>query len=105
MDTIFTNSENSKLSDPHRQLLNLSDKINLKRKDEYVALSNLSIYYTSKNLKSHTKSINLNYQIQGGMINLNYLMDHILYEICNIISNISLRGIEKRLIILQQEYM
>ena len=40
------NSRNSKISDPHSLLLNLSDKINLKRSDEYVALSNLSIYYT-----------------------------------------------------------
>ena len=39
-------SENSKTSDPHRLLLNLSDKINLKRSDKHVALSNLSIYYT-----------------------------------------------------------
>ena len=38
------NSENSKTSDPHRLLLNLSDKINLKRSDEYVALLDLSIY-------------------------------------------------------------
>ena len=30
MDTIFTNSKNSKTSDPHRLLLNLTDKINLK---------------------------------------------------------------------------
>ena len=37
--------KNSKTSDPHRLLLNLSDKINLKS-DKYVALSNLSIYYT-----------------------------------------------------------
>ena len=29
MDTIFMNSENSKTSDPHRILLNLTDKINL----------------------------------------------------------------------------
>ena len=29
MDTIFMNSENSKTSDPHRLLLNLTDKINL----------------------------------------------------------------------------
>ena len=43
MDTIFMNSENGKTSDPHRMLLNLSDKTNLKRKDKYVALSNLSI--------------------------------------------------------------
>ena len=34
MDTIFMNSENSKISDPHRLLLNLSDKINLKRSDK-----------------------------------------------------------------------
>ena len=45
MDAIFMNSENRKASDPHRLLLNLSDKINLKGKDKYVALSNLSIYY------------------------------------------------------------
>ena len=38
MDTIFMNSENSKTSDPHRVLLNLSDKINLKRSNNYVAL-------------------------------------------------------------------
>ena len=46
MDTIFLNSGNSKISDPHRLLVNLSDKINLKRKNKYVALSNLRIYYT-----------------------------------------------------------
>ena len=38
MDTIFMNSKNSKISDPHRVLLNLSDKIDLKRSDKYVAL-------------------------------------------------------------------
>ena len=47
MDTIFMNSENGKTSDPH--ILNLLDTINLKRRDKYVALSNLSIYYTWKN--------------------------------------------------------
>ena len=40
MDIIFMNSENSKTYDPHRLLLNLSDKINLLRKDKYVALPN-----------------------------------------------------------------
>ena len=62
MDTISTNSGSSKTPDSHRLLLNLSDKINLKRNDKYVALSNLSIYYTWKN-KSHTKTINLKYQL------------------------------------------
>ena len=45
MDIIFMNSENRKTSDLHRQLPNLSDKINLERSDKYVGLSNLSIYY------------------------------------------------------------
>ena len=46
MDTIFMDSGNSKTTDPHRLLLNLTDKVNLKRSDRYVALSNLTIYYT-----------------------------------------------------------
>ena len=52
------NSENSKTSDPHRLLLNLTDKINLSRSDKYVALSNLSIYYTWKNIKKSYKNNN-----------------------------------------------
>ena len=36
MDTIFINSKNSKRSDSHRLLLNLTDKINLKRSDKYI---------------------------------------------------------------------
>ena len=39
MDTIFINSWNSKTSDPHRPLLKLLDKINLKRSDKCVALA------------------------------------------------------------------
>ena len=50
------NSEYSKTSDPHILLLNLSDKINLKRSDKYVTLSNLSIYYTCKNMKKSYKN-------------------------------------------------
>ena len=46
MDTIFMNSKNSKTSDPYKLLLNLSDKLELKRSDKYVVLSNLGIYYT-----------------------------------------------------------
>ena len=51
VSTIFMNSENIKASDPHRLLLNLIDKINLKRSDKYVALSNVSIYYTWGSIK------------------------------------------------------
>ena len=45
MDVIM-NSENSKISYSHRLILKLADKINLKLSDRFVALSNLSIYYT-----------------------------------------------------------
>ena len=85
MDTISMNSEKTKTSDPRRLLLNLADKINLKRSDKYVALSNLSIYYTRKNIKSHTKIINLKYQVRHRMRSLNYLMD--LYQIFKITLN------------------
>ena len=50
------NSEKSKTSDLHRILLNLTDKIELRRKDKYVALSNLSVYYTWKNVKTLYKN-------------------------------------------------
>ena len=51
------NSGNSKRPDLHRLLLNLLNKMNLKRKDKNVAFSNLSIYHTWKNIK---KSFNNN---------------------------------------------
>ena len=51
MDTIFINSENSKTSEYHVLLLNLTNKIDL-RSEKTVALLNLSIYYTWKNIKS-----------------------------------------------------
>ena len=45
------NSQNSKTSDPHRLLLNLIDKIGIRRNDKYISLSNLSIYYAWKSSK------------------------------------------------------
>ena len=56
MDTIFINSKNSKKFDPHRLLLNISEKFYLKRSDKYVALSNLTINYTQKNIKKSYKN-------------------------------------------------
>ena len=51
MVTIFMNSENSRTSEYHVLLLNLTNKIDL-GSEQTVALSNLSIYYTWKNIKS-----------------------------------------------------
>ena len=52
MDTIFMNSENSRTSEYHVLVLELSDKLDLRRSQKSVALSNLSIYHTWKNIKS-----------------------------------------------------
>ena len=52
MDTIFMNSENSKTSEYHVLVLKLTDKLDLRRGQKTVALSNLSIYYAWKNIKS-----------------------------------------------------
>ena len=45
------NFKNSKTSNPHRLLLNPTDKIEFRIKDKYIALSNPIIYYTCKNIK------------------------------------------------------
>ena len=46
------NSKNSKTSAPHKLLFNFADKIDLRRKDKYIALSNRSIYYTCRIIKN-----------------------------------------------------
>ena len=52
MDTIFMNSKNSKISKQNVLVLKLSDKIDLRTGNKNIALSNLNIYYTWKNIKS-----------------------------------------------------
>ena len=64
MHTIFLNSMNSKTSDPHRLLLNLTDKVNIKRPKH--------VLYREKYEKSHAKIINLKYHLQHGMKSLIY---------------------------------
>ena len=52
MDTIFINSKNSRTSEYHVLVLKIADKLDLKRGQKSVALSNLSILYTSRSIKS-----------------------------------------------------
>ena len=46
------NTENNKTNKPHRFKLDLTGKRNLKNPNKNMALANLSIYYTWKNIKS-----------------------------------------------------
>ena len=52
MDTIFMNSESSRSPKPHILILKLTNKLDLIIGKKFIALSNLSVYYTWKNIKS-----------------------------------------------------
>ena len=52
MDTMFMNWENSKTPKPFVLILKFTNKLDLRIGEKIIALSNLSIYYTWKNIKS-----------------------------------------------------
>ena len=92
MDTIFMSSEYSKISDPNWLLLNISDKMNLKRSDKYVALSNLSTYYTWKNIKKSYKNNKFKiltptwseeFELSDGSYSVSDVLDTFKYNIKN----------------------
>ena len=62
MKTIFMNTKNSKTNEPHRFKLDLTDRLNLKNPNKNMALANLGIYYTWKDIKSELETINLKFQ-------------------------------------------
>ena len=81
MDPIFMNSENSKTSKPHVVILNLTDKIDLRKGEKSIALSNLSIYYTRKNTK---KSYYNKFKISAPTWNDEFELPDGSYSISNI---------------------
>ena len=88
MNTILINSEISKTFDPHGLVLNLTDKVDLRRKDKYIAISTLSIYYTWKNIKKVYK--NNKFKIWAPTWNEEFELPDIFfsYQIFKIILNI-----------------
>ena len=56
MEKILMNSENSKSNEPHKFVLNLSQKVDLKSSNKHVALQNLSIYCRWKNSRKQHKN-------------------------------------------------
>ena len=57
MKTIFMNTENTKMNEPYKFVLNLSQRLYLKSLSKHFALQNLSIYYTWKNIRKQYKTI------------------------------------------------
>ena len=94
-------SENNKTSDPYRQLLNLTDNIDLRKKDKYVALSNLSIYYTWKSMKKLYK--NNKFKISAPTLNEEFELPDGLYFVSDIQDYFEyiLKNMKQLLVILQ----
>ena len=63
-DTISMTSESSKTSELHVLILRLTDKLDLRRGGKIIALSNLSNYYTWKNVKSSNNNNNFKISAQ-----------------------------------------
>ena len=56
---MFMNMENSKTNEPHKFVLNLSQRLDLISSNKHVPLRNLSIYYTRKNIRKKYKKSKL----------------------------------------------
>ena len=69
-------------------ILKLTDILDLRRGEKILLYQILVFIIHRKTYKNHTTTINVKYQLQHGMINLNYLVDHILYQIFEIILSI-----------------
>ena len=82
MDTIFMNSENSKNSELHVLILKLTNKLDLRIGEKVIALSNLSIYYTWRNIKSSYN--NNKFKISAQTWNDKFELPHVLHSVPHI---------------------
>ena len=88
MDTIFIKSENSETSNPHVLMLKLTNKLDLRIGGKIIALSNLSIYYTWKNIKNSynnnkfkisAPTWNEKFELPDGSYSLSEIQDYFEY--------------------------
>ena len=77
MDTIFMNLENSRTLEYHVLVLNLTDKLDLRRGQKLLLYQILVSNIHGRTEKAHTVTVNLKYLLQRGVKNLSYQMDHI----------------------------
>ena len=88
MKNFFMNSKNSKTNEPNRFKYDLIDKLDLKNPNKNMALANLSIYYTWKNVKSTYSNNkfkisapiwNETFDLPDGSYNISEIQDYIEY--------------------------
>ena len=90
METFFMNTKNSKTSESNRFKYDLIDKLDLRNPNQNMALANLSIYYTWKNVKltyNNNKfkisapAWNETFDLPDGSYNISEIQDYIEYII------------------------
>ena len=88
METFFMNTENSKTSEPYKFKYDLIDKLDLRNPNKNMALANLSIYYTWKNVKSTYNKFKISapiwnetFDLPGGSYNISKIQDYFEYII------------------------
>ena len=90
METIFMNTKNGKTNEPYKIASNLSQRLDLKSSNKYVALQNLSIYYTWKNIRKQYKKNKLKiiaptwndeFELPDGSYSVPEIQDYIEYII------------------------
>ena len=90
METFFMNTKNSKTNEPNRFKYDLIDKLDLKNPNKNMALDNLSVYYTWKNVRStynnnnvkiSTPTWNETFDLPDGSYNISEIQDYIEYII------------------------
>ena len=88
--TFFMNTNNSKTNEPNRFKYDLIDKLDLKNPNKNMAIANLSIYYTWKNVKStynnnkfkiSAPTWNETFDLPDGSYNISEIQDYIEYII------------------------
>ena len=77
MDTIFMNYENSKTSDPHRLLFNLTDRINVKRRD--YTWENIKKSYINSKIKISAPTWNEEFELLNGSYSVSDIRDYSTY--------------------------
>ena len=86
------NRENSKTNEPHKFVLNFSQRLDLRSSNKHFALQNLSIYYTQKKIRKQCKSNKLKikaptwndeFELPDGSYSVSDIQDYIEYIIRN----------------------
>ena len=92
MEIIFMNTENRETNEPHKFVLNLSQRLDLRSSTKHVALQSLSVYCTWKSIRKQYKNYkvkilapiwNDEVELPDGSYSVSNIQDYIEYSIKN----------------------